>query len=235
MNNPRNLMCAGLVYLGLVVGLQAETLVQYAFTNNATSATTSGVNVVTASMNRGAGLSSVTRSTGTGAVTPNGSIFVEGSKVDEEISATSTDWVGFTIAAAPGYALNLASFSFDYAFTYAGGTAPVSATFDVRSSVLGYGVSIGAIETPAVNIGTNPVWLPASVVLTGGDYQNLNSITFRIYLNDGNNESASSYLRLDTITLGGVAVTVVPEPSTYAMMSGAGALLTAVSFRRRKR
>ena len=234
MNYPTILFRAGLVSLLFAASIEADTLVQYTFASSLTAATTSGANVTTASMTKGAGVT-FTRSTGTGAGSPAGSIFVEGSQVDEAISATSTDWVGFTITAASGYELNLTSLSFDYAFTYQGGAVPTSATFDVRSSVLGYGTSIDSFTATAVNIGTNPTWLPASVVLTGGDYQNLNSITFRIFLNDGSNASGTSYLRLDTLTLSGVAATAVPEPASYAMFGGLAGLLVSVLGRRRSK
>jgi len=235
MNYPRILARAGFVYLALAVSLQAQTLVQYAFTANDTTtsrnASITGANVTPQAFANGGGVTITSSAIGSPTVR---SYFVTGDLVDEAISATSTDWLGFTISANSGYQLNLQNLSFAYAFSFNGGTAPTGpATFDVRSSLDNYASSISVLTASvgAVNVVN---WSNASIVLTDAAYQNLSAITFRIFLNDGSNVKADSYLRLDTVALTGAA-SVVPEPSTYAVLAGlAGLVLAGVSRRVRR-
>jgi hypothetical protein len=234
MNYPRILAGAGLGFFAFAATLQAETLVQYAFTENNTNtsrnASTTAANVTPEAFANGAGVTITSSAIGSPTVR---SYFVTGDLVDEAISATSTDWLGFTINANSGYRLNLQNLSFAYAFSFNGGTAPTGpATFDVRSSVDNYASSI-SILTASVGTVNAVTWSNASIVLTDAAYQDLSAITFRIFLNDGTNTNAVSYVRLDTVTLTGVA-SAVPEPASYALFAGMGGLVL-VGVRRRSR
>ncbi len=236
MNYPKILARIGLGYFVFVMSLQAETLVQYTFTEKNTStsrdASTIGANVTPEAFANGGGITIVASAIGSPSAS---SYYVQGNDATAAISPTSPDWLGFTISANSGYELDLENLSFAYAFSYNSGTAPTTpATFDVRSSVDDYGTSI-AVLTASVATANVVNWSNASIVLSDAAFQNLGSIEFRIFLNDGANENSASYLRLDTVTLTGVSATAIPEPATYALLIGAGGLLIAGLRRRRSR
>lgn len=225
---------AVLAALIAAVPLSAETLVEYTFgTSSSTSnATTTGTNVTTAAFTRGGGLPAPTFSTTTGSPSAR-SIFVTSAAVDEAVSATSTDWLGFTISATPGNEMKLSSLSFYYAYSNTSGTTSGSATFDVRSSVDNYASSLAAYTLDVVN-STTPNWTLASISLTSlPSYQGLDTVSFRVFLNDGANASTNSQLRLDTVNLAGVSAAPVPEPSAFAAVAGL-AVLGCAALRRRR-
>lgn len=231
---PYITVLTGFVYLIIAASLQAQTLVQYAFTANDTTtsrnASTTGANVTPGAFANGAGATIVSSAIGSPTVR---SYFVRGSVVDEAISATSTTWLGFTISANLGYELDLTNLSFAYGFSYNSGTAPTTAaTFDVRSSLDNYASSISVL-TASVAAANVVNWSNASIVLTDAAYQNLSTITFRIFLNDGTNVNTESFLRLDTVALTGVAA-AVPEPASYALLAGLGGLALACARRRNR-
>lgn len=227
--------------LALASSLSAQTLVQYNFVDpDSTGSLTyrtpsiSGTNVITSNVANGAGVSLTNSSASGSTAGDTRSIYVQGGNasgtgvVNEPISATSTDWVGFTIQAAPGYKLNLGELSFAYAFTYSGTAPAESARFEVR-----FGPDYSStVASFTANPSTTIVWQTASVGLTATTFQNLEGpVSFRIYLTDGDNTSATSYLRLDTITLSGVSQ--IPEPAAAAALVGLCGLGFAAARRRR--
>lgn len=213
----------------------AETLVKYDFTSSATAVTTTGTNVTTAALARGAGLSSLTLSTTAG--NPAKSIFVTSAQVDEAISASSTDFIAFTIAPTAGNVLNLSALTFDYAYTFTtGGSTSNTATYSVRSSLDNFATAVGTFTANAQLTGSNPVWAPASVGLTASTFQQLSvPVTFRIVLADDGSTSGSAQLRLDNLALEGLSATPIPEPSTFAVAAGMGGLCLAVMRRRSRK
>lgn len=233
MNYPKILAGVGLGCLALVTSLRAETLVQYTFTANDTTtsrnASITGSNVTSDAFANGAG---VTISSSTlGSPDPR-SYYVNGNLVEQTISATSTDWLGFTINANSGYTMNLANLSFAYGYSYNSGTAPTEvATFDVRSSVDNYTSSLAVLTANATLTTVN--WSNASIVLTDAAFQSLGSISFRIILNDGTNANSASFLRIDTVTLTGAAA-AVPEPAVYGVLAGLSGLALACVRRCRR-
>ncbi len=221
--------------IALAPALHAETLVQYDFTSSRSAVTAFDPGVSATSLSAGSGIQTISGqqiqlSSSTGAAKH---IYLQGHQVNEAISDTSGDWIGFTVSSTAGNILNLSGLTFDYAFTYSGSPAPTEpAVFEVRSSLDDYAETVGFVSQNPVS-GTTPAWAPASIGLTAANYQGLNSISFRVYLNDGANELTTSYLRIDNLTLSGVS-TAIPEPSTYALLTGAGGLMVA-GVRRRKR
>lgn len=236
MNYPFIPALAGLAFFASASVVQAETLAQYLFTENNTTtsrnANTVGTNVTVGAFANGAGLAPT--SSTLGSPDPR-SYYYHGSIVTEAISPTSTDWIGFTISATSGNVMNLENLSFAYAFSYNSGTAPSTpGVFDVRSSIDGFASSIAVLNA---SVGTQSVtnWSNASITLTDAAFQQLDTIEFRIFLNDGTNNNSSSYMRIDTVTLTGVSTSPIPEPASFGLLAGAGGLLLAAGGRRRGR
>lgn len=166
---------------------------------------------------------------------PAPSLYVFCNVIDEAVSATSNDYVTFTIAADEGYRLNLSALSFSYTVNTSTETpAGEMGTFAVRSDVDAYAANIASFDKAAV-AGQNNGWVSTgSISLSSGVYQGKEAITFRIFLND--NIATNKYsMRIDNILLTGdvVEATVIPEPSLAAMLAGAGVLLLAGARRRR--
>jgi hypothetical protein len=82
--------------------------------------------------------------------------------------------------------------------------------FDLRSSVDNY-ADVIATRSGIVNTWTTPT----AIDLAGGSFQDLASITFRIYGTGDDDHHLGSIFRVDNVTLAGIAV--VPEPSTWAL------------------
>jgi hypothetical protein len=234
MNHPLIPALAGLAFVVFASVARTETLVEYTFTPNNTTtsrnASTVGANVTTNPFANGAGVTISSSSLGSPDVR---SFYVNGNLVEQAISSTSTDWIGFTISATSGNVLSLQTLGFAYGCSYNSGTAPTTpATFDVRSSVDGFASSLDSFTA---SVGATPMafdWGNASVVLTDAAFQGLGAIEFRVFLNDGANANDASYLRIDTVTLTGVSTAPVPEPAGVALLAGAAGLAVAGARRR---
>lgn len=232
--NPSHFPAAlGALSFAFASSLTAQTLVQYDFTSSRSAVTFSSATVSATSLSAGPGVQAIggqqiQLSSATGAAKH---IFLQGNQVDEAISASSTDYIQFTLSATSGNVLNLGSISFDHAFNYSGSPAATQvATFEVRSSLDGYASSIGSGTSNPVS-GTTPSWTTASIGLSALPYQGLSTITFRIYFNDGDNALSTSYLRLDNLT---VTANAIPEPSAAAALAGLCGLGLAAARRRRR-
>ena len=232
MTSSHALAALGATSFGFASSLTAQTLVQYDFTSSRSAVTFSSPTVSATSLSAGAGIQAISGqqiqlSSATGAAKH---IYLQGNQVDQAISASSTDYIQFTLTATTGNVLNLGALSFDHAFNYTGSPAPAQAAiFDVRSDLDGYASSIGSGSSSPVS-GTTPSWGTASIGLTAANYQGLNSITFRIYFNDGDNALSTSYIRLDNLT---VTASAIPEPASAAALCGLAGLGFAAARRRR--
>ncbi len=148
-----------------------------------------------------------------------------------EVGAVSNnDYIEFTLSASPTYSLDLTNVTLNYGYTNTG--VPVfNDTFFVRSSVDSYATNLApGLITAAVPGGTAGGTTPlfATFDLSAAAYDNLSTITFRLYQYDDLDET-TSLTRFDNITVNG---DVVPEPSTLAMLLGGVGLLTLIRRRR---
>lgn len=137
---------------------------------------------------------------------------------------STSNFFSFTVTAASGFTLSLTDLALKTAFVDPSG--PSGTTF-VRSSVDGFTSDLGSYT----QIGTtNSDFTNRSIDLSGAAYQDLSTITFRIYHYDDTNSATSTGLvhRLDDVVVNGNAV---PEPASFALF-GLGGLSMLVRRRR---
>jgi hypothetical protein len=141
-----------------------------------------------------------------------------------------------TITAAPGFELNMDSFTFDGAK----GGAATPRTYEVHSSVAGLlndastaptstSLTSGAFAATRGASGATDTLPTITTDLSSPAYDNLSSLTMRIYLFT---PTVSQNIDLDNITFNGTVVaTTTPEP---ASLSGALVFIGALVGRRRR-
>lgn len=135
-----------------------------------------------------------------------------------------TSYIGFTITADPTYTLDLTALSFNYHMSQiqsVGG--PHSFTFEVRSSLSNFASAIpGTYSTNPLTAGSaTPAGESATFDLSGGNYDDLENITFRLYVT-GSVTGFNDIARWDNILVEG-SVAAIPEPTT-ALLSSLGLL-----------
>lgn len=150
---------------------------------------------------------------------------------------SSNHYMQFTATAASGYVFNVTS------ITIAGESGSTGAAdIALMTSVDGFTVGkeiksvsekagvTGGFDSDASGFG--------AINLSGSQYENLSSITFRIYGWNTSGTSGVTYIRnlsgSDLVINGTTAVSAVPEPSTYALIFGAAMLGFCVYRRRTK-
>lgn len=145
-------------------------------------------------------------------------------------SIAGNDYISFTITPASGYSISLSSLTY-----YAEKTSSTS-TFNVylTSNQTGFNTS-SALDTYTFTSSSPPVH---SVTLTSPGLQNVtSSIEFRLY---GTTTATTETFRIrdlsssSDLTINGT-VSAVPEPSIYAALMGAAALVGTALHRRRQR
>lgn len=137
----------------------------------------------------------------------------------------------FSVGAQEGYTLSLTSLTFNF-----GGSHSVSSsTTYIANAALYYsfdnfataGTLVGSTDNTALTLPASPAMnlgYAASLDLTS--FAGLTSsqpISFRLYFTD-NSTSGNVSLRVDDIALNGTVASQIPEPSAYALVSGALAL-----------
>jgi hypothetical protein len=131
-----------------------------------------------------------------------------------------TNYFEFTITPTAGSSVSLTSISFGSRATTTGPT-----TYSFRSSTDGYGT----------NLATNSLTNDGNWHASGTQSISLtftSATTFRFYANGASNSGGT--LRIDDFSLGG-SMSAVPEPSTYAAIFGAAALVGTIWHRRRQK
>lgn len=137
----------------------------------------------------------------------------------------ATGYLTWTVTADPGYVLNLSSLNFASA---RGGTSVVRG-YEIYAQVNGGAFNFG--DTPVKDVddevvsATRLTPLATSVDLSGAEFQNLQSVTFRYY--------PTTAATTNTIDFSGMTLqgSVVPEPSGVAFVLATAGLL---SFRRKR-
>ncbi|HEY0009319.1 MAG TPA: PEP-CTERM sorting domain-containing protein [Tepidisphaeraceae bacterium] len=147
---------------------------------------------------------------------------------DAAAAAADTDFLSFTVTAAPGLTLDLETLSFNLGAsnnTTVGGPDPFANTIYVTAA----GSSVGTDSFSVGNTSGGPVLDTTSTLdLSGAAFDGLTSITFRFAFSDNADLSDVSLNRLDNVVLNGTAA--VPEPTAMALL-GLGSL---VALRRRR-
>ncbi len=170
-------------------------------------------NAVVSSMSRGTGLTA----TSTGADTFVGVSWTTSASID------ANDYFQFSITPSGGYSMNLTSLSLSERRSGTG-----IRTWEIRSSVDNYASALGTFSVPDdTNTRTGQ-----SVTLSSGFSSLTTATTFRIYGYSA--EAAGGTWRIDDVVLNG-SISAIPEPSTYAAIFGALALVGTVWHRRRQR
>ncbi len=121
----------------------------------------------------------------------------------------------FTVSANSGLVLELASVAFDYRSTT---TGPTNWELTVNGSTAGS----GSIQN---DLGFHSVSTPLN------SFSGLPSATIRIHGYGAS--SGGGALRMDNVSLDGLALTPVPEPSTWMLLAG-GSVFLVGRLRRRK-
>ncbi|MCH7226807.1 GDSL-type esterase/lipase family protein [Haloferula sp. A504] len=120
-----------------------------------------------------------------------------------------TSYIEFTITAVGGYSLHLTELAFDYYVQAA--QAGSQFTFEVRSSLDGFVSSIpGNYSANPATVGTP--YESATLDLSGGSYDGLASITFRLYATSSAPPLFTDILRWDNITVSGSVAQADPDP-----------------------
>jgi hypothetical protein len=136
-------------------------------------------------------------------------------------------YLAFTVTAAPGYHFSLTDLSFDAARSGAAGTRGYTFYTALNGAAFAYTDSNGIFDIHN-ETGTRASLQARSIDLSAPEYQNLTSIAFRIYAATDNSGHGVEF---NNISLNGT-VTVIPEPSTFALMAGF-LVFALVTFRRR--
>lgn len=167
---------------------------------------------------------SITASPSSGYAGASGDMSGSFAAVAGPFNASASSAFTVTLTPAAGYQVSLGSISWGSRSTASGPT-----TLAVRTSADGF-----ASDAYSTAVSTSSTW---ALIQTGGlsniTGTSADPLTLRIYGYGGTSTSASNW-RFDDLSMS-VSLSAVPEPSTYAAIAGATALVGAMWHRRRRR
>ena len=219
------------------VNLSAQTIAEYAFSGGSTAATSSDANLTAGAWSVGTGLTG-----GAGASGSSNSLFARASvtHASNQLSITNAlsdnDYLSVSFTPESGYEMNLTSLSFDLGYTRNGNFNGKQFKAYLLSSATGFVDASDILDSVTITVGANTstaTYLGSlSADLSGAEFQNISSATeFRIYVAD--NTGNQNYLhRIDNVALNGSIASVVPEPSSFALIGGLLALCSVMLRRR---
>lgn len=217
--------------LALAVGwlpLGAQTTVTWNFSAGTAAASGTVANVATSAMTAGNTASSSAmevNSTSASNFSGASGTFNAGVRTvtSTALSTTTSTYFQFTLTPTAGYSITATSLSFG---TRSTGTGPTAVA--LYSSADNYLASIAS-----TSVSNNMTW--SSVSLSGFTVSGAQdtAVTFRIYGAPAGTAGTANW-RIDDVAMTATA-SAIPEPSTYAAIGGAVALLGAAVWRRKER
>ncbi|MDQ8196187.1 hypothetical protein QEH59_17260 [Coraliomargarita sp. SDUM461004] len=218
-----------LALFGLIVGTSNAATIVYNFDDdpNASSANVSGIDAATidASSFVGPG-GGASISTGTDTAFINFSNLAN----DKAASLTSNNYFTFTLTGV-GTNFDLSSFTIDFGGNR-GGEETATPNIIVLSNATGSFEELSVTPNSFLldNDNSNTREFTTGIVdISGSDFDSLSSVTFEIRAFDGGAVSSSGAFRINSVSLGAVAI---PEPATFAFALASLSLGFCV-FRRR--
>ena len=210
----------------------ADVLANYTFTAGSSASTDTDPNS-TASNAAWVGIAE------SGFSSSTGTAFARSSAVQSGL--TTSTYFEISLSAAAGYELDLSSITFDLGAQNASATDTYEVRASLRSdadndnfqSYILFDQNNSNTATYVRAAGVSGTGFSSwSADLSGASYQDLSNITFRFYPRDDQND-ANSFYRYDNVVINGAAVsTVVPEPSSLALVFS-GAALCGIGRRRK--
>jgi hypothetical protein len=224
----------------LTTGANAEVLVNFTFDSDSaassdtsiySSASTWDLTNSAAQNSITGGVSSVLANHNTETVpdAPGGTPGISATTVDASNAGSQWQQFDFTVTGLGlGETLNLTSFVYDY-----NRIQPLNFESGVYSNLSGYTGLSDSLGGSANFSGAGSSLVSPNITLSGSEFQGLTNgtlVEFRIYLKDPSQNVNSRIHQLDNIVLNG---TVIPEPSSFALLGGLMAF-SAVALKRRR-
>lgn len=236
---PRRIASLSAAIFSLFVSTaSAAVLAEYQFVNGTGNATTQATHVTASAASWSFALGQI----GFGGTAQ--SAYVQASSLTSAFE--DGKYLTFTLTAAEGKVLNLSSFTFDLGGSASSsGGANVILSSEVRTNA---GATAFAsplvVSPPSGTTATHTIpgndsslaYTTYTVDLSGSEFQGRDSIAFRLFV-ASSSSSGTRYLRFDNFSIEGSIANAsqVPEPSTFALFAGAGALGLVICKRRRSK